>query len=414
MPSGLGILATYSQNHRFDWLFITPNTDSIPNMDRSRFIETSPGRLVGSPVGEWAFVPDPLPPALTEPVGSLPGYAGAMEVVGELRGLTSENLLPNPAVVLRAIQREESLRSSSIEGAYSTAEELLKYELQRERGRGDPEAVQREVHNYELALARGEREVREVGISHDTIRLLHEILMDHPSGEGHWPGVYRAGPVFIGADARFVPPPDEMVEPCLDALLGYIAEPGDDLPPIVRALLVHYQFETIHPFRDGNGRVGRLLLSIMLAEACGLSRPWLHMSDYFERHKGEYVERMFEVSASGAWMEWIGFCLDGVADQGRRVVAQCRGLLGVRTRWHNLVRLEELPQRYLLLADHLLGSPVIDTAKSREVTGVSSAQTARDDLDRLVELGVLERRAETARKNLWYAKEVLRIAHGQG
>jgi Fic family protein len=86
----------------------------------------------------------------------------------------------------------------------------------------------------------------------------------------------------------------------------------------------------------------------------------------------------------------------------------------VRTRWHNLVRLEELPQRYLLLADHLLGSPVIDTAKSREVTGVSSAQTARDDLDRLVELGVLERRAETARKNLWYAKEVLRIAHGQG
>jgi Fic family protein len=134
-------------------------------------------------------------------------------------------------VVLRAIQREESLRSSSIEGAYSTAEELLKYELQRERGRGDPEAVQREVHNYELALARGEREVREVGISHDTIRLLHEILMDHPSGEGHWPGVYRAGPVFIGADARFVPPPDEMVEPCLDALLGYIAEPGDDLPP---------------------------------------------------------------------------------------------------------------------------------------------------------------------------------------
>ncbi|CAE7216858.1 fic [Symbiodinium necroappetens] len=385
-------------------------------MDTSIFTDDAPGRLVPIQDGDVAFVPSPLPPEgfrLTELHKDL--LAEAREVVGELRGVTGSSLLPNPGVLLRAFQREESLRSSSIEGKFVTAEDLLRFELKEVRGigAGGESNDRREVHNAEAALRHGTEHLESRGFDDWLVRALHQTLLEKVRGEDKSPGRYREGQVFIGSDGRFIPPPAYLVTQCMEEFFAYCHAEEPGAHPIVRAAMLHYQFEAIHPFRDGNGRVGRLLLALMLGRWCGLGKPWLYLSEYFERYKDEYISGLFGVSSRNDWGTWVAFCLRAVATQGRRTIRQCNALLRLRSEWGDAVRDAGLHVRNLAIVDHLLGTPAIDTAAAVGVTGVGSPNTARADLERLAGLGILTP-AGDARRVVYYAPRVIDIVHRPG
>lgn len=362
-------------------------------MDTARFQpDAMPGRLVRIENGEQAFVPNPLPPRLELTADIFLLLAQAREEIAVVRGLTDPLNLPDPTVLLRPLQLEESLRSSSLEGTFAEDEELLLFELDAPEA---PEAANRADQTREVANLRQTLQLSASLISqraptvHD-VRSMHQLLLRHVRGQDKSPGEFRAGQVFIGADHRFIPPPGHLVGDAMQSLLAYWANPKDDLPALVRAILAHYQFEAIHPFRDGNGRVGRALLTLMIAQCSSLSAPWIHLSAFFEKHRREYFDTLFDVSASGAWLDWVDFCLRAVMTQAKDTADRCRELLQLRKQWGNEIQQANLKARTLSLIDRLLSLPVIDVETARELLDVKSYMTARTDLDQLVKLNILE------------------------
>ena len=212
------------------------------------------------------------------------------------------------------------------------------------------------------------------------IRQLHEILMRGVRGSEQQPGEFRTIQNQIGYPARFVPPPPDQLLATLDALEKYLHSTAYDYDPLVKAFLAHYQFEAIHPFRDGNGRVGRLLLSWVIAEWCELSNQWLYMSAFFERRKKEYMDLMLNVSTQGAWEAWIRFCLEGVVAQSVDAESRCDKLLALHKDFHH--RLKGGSVRLSKLVDHLFSSPVISVNQYKKLFGVTYP-TARSDLKKL-------------------------------
>lgn len=383
-------------------------------MDITLFVESRPGRLVPIENDESAFVPNPLPPKELElDPDQCELLSDAREVIGELRGVTSLRALPNPGVLLRALQREESLRSSSIEGLYVTAEDLLRFELKQKHASNSDGGKWREVHNADLALKHGTEHLESKEFDKWFFRAVHQTLMEETRGEEKSPGEFREGQVYIGSSGRFIPPPGYLVEQCMDELISFTKEESKDLHGIIKASLLHYQFETIHPFRDGNGRVGRLVFALMLAKWCNLSKPWIYLSEFFEKHKDEYVNLMFNVSAKNDWESWINFCLRAVAQQGRKIINQCNELIDTKQQWTKKITEHELPTRCLALVEHLVGTPIIDTSTAQNLTSVSSPTTARKDLDQLADLGIIQPVAETT-KNVYFAMDIIRIVHRSG
>ncbi len=181
-------------------------------------------------------------------------------------------------------------------------------------------------------------------------------------------------------------------------------------PASVRACVLHYQFETIHPFRDGNGRVGRLLFSLMLSDASDLDEPWFFLSPYFDEHRREYVERLFAVSTDNDWEGWISFCLRAMLAQARRTHSQVMELIRLYRSWRDQLREANAPGGMYRIVEHLFGSPVINTETAKELLDVTTVDTARKRLAELVELGVLVR--IKSRREVWYlATPILRIVH---
>lgn len=385
-------------------------------MDLTLFQDAVPGRLVPIERGWSAFVPDPLPVVGFRPNDQVRELlADAREAIGELRGKTSASLLPNPGVLLRPLQRQESMRSSSLEGTFVSPEELLEFELSKGEREGSPGDIDRwrEVFNYDLALQEGEALVDRHGFSQWLIRALHQRLLGGVRGDEKSPGKYREGQVIIGTAARFIPPPGHFVPECMDALERYCGAPNEPLHALLRSFIIHYQFETIHPFRDGNGRVGRLLLALMHARWLGLDRPWLYMSGYFERHKDEYIDRLFNISARSEWNEWLAFCLRGVVISSRETIDRCGDLLALRAEWED--RIHRSPSasssRLFQLIRHLIGNPILSPTQAKELTGIKSLTTASKDLEELTALGILSGPRGMKPKS-YIAMEVLQIAHG--
>ncbi len=191
----------------------------------------------------------------------------------------------------------------------------------------------------------------------------------------------------VGRPARYVPPPATELPRLLDEFEKYLhADKARD--PLVEAFLVHYQFEAIHPFMDGNGRVGRLLLALTIAEWCGLSNQWLYMSDYFDRNKDEYIDRMFAVSAAGGWTGWVEFCLRGVVQQARDALSRCEQLIELNRRFHDEINSIGGSVRLSKIVDELFISPVVVVSRTAELVNVTYP-TARSDLRKLASVGIL-------------------------
>lgn len=306
-------------------------------MDKERFSHSTAGRVIRIGKGEdayWAFVPHDLPPDLDldEELASL--LADAERSLGELQGLAE--IMPNPHLFVGPFIRSEAVFSSRIEGIEADVVDLYAYEAGQLSlpGLGRPGVSASdvwEVLNYVRALEYGLERVGRSPVSLRLIRELHLRLMGGLIGERATPGEFRRSQNWIGRpgatlqEADFVPSPPTEMRSALNSLEKYLQ--GDDrYPPLVRLALIHYQFETIHPFIDGNGRVGRILLSLLLVHWRLVPLPLLHLSAYFERHRDEYYQLLIGVSERGAWKAWLAFFLQGVAEQSRDAMTRAKQL----------------------------------------------------------------------------------------
>lgn len=380
-------------------------------MDPKLFTAESPGKIVPVNLGsgrDWAFIPEDLPPRWEFPARLWPLLIQAKEALGTLNGIGQ--VLPHPQLLLRPLQVREAITSSSIEGTYVTPKQLLLYELDPQEPQTADERVAdwKEVSNYRRALARGCELLNEIPICKRLIRELHGELMSGVRGERKSPGRFRDCQVQIGSRARFVPPPHSDVEGLLDRLEGYIHSDDEKFDLLVRCYLVHYQFEAIHPFKDGNGRVGRVLLALMTSQWHGHSRPWLYMSAYFEKFRDEYVDCLYEISTRGAWEKWIEFCLRGTVVQANDSIRRCHAFLELRTQY--LARIESPSPRTHQLIERLFETPIITISWVSRVFQIAY-HTAQADVERLVKAGILMEVPDEYPRTFG-AKELIDAAYG--
>lgn len=316
----------------------------------------------------------------------------------------------DPSVIVRPLQQREALRSSSLEGTYASPRELLLYELtpRDPTSEGDHANAWREVQNYNLALRHGAATLGERGLSFSLIGELHRLLLSDVRGRDRTPGEFRKGQVYIGASHRFTPPPVTHLAECLDGLRRYLDAPTGNHDPLVRCFLFHYQLETIHPFSDGNGRVGRLLLSLMIQAWCEMSGPWIYLSAFFDQHKDEYIDRLFAVSARGAWSEWIEFCLRATVVQTSDTIKRAAALLTLREEYRRRVdKIRGGSVRLTRIVDGLFENAFVRISDLPGRLGVTYP-TAKADTDRLIEATILRELPSVSPRTL-YAHELFRI-----
>jgi Fic family protein len=287
--------------------------------------------------------------------------------------------------------RQEAVLSSQIEGTQASLTDVLAFEAEAE---GAAEGDVEEVVNYVAAMNHGLRRLQEFPLSLRLIREIHERLMRGVRGQERQPGEFRNTQNWIGgqgstlATATFVPPPPGVMQQALSRLEAFLHEPG--LPPLVHAALAHAQFETIHPFLDGNGRVGRLLITFLLCRGGVLSRPLLYLSHYLKRHRQEYYDRLQAVRVDGRWEEWLLFFLRGVSDVAAEAQATAGKILALRESHRAQLASEGRASGNLLNAlDRLFEHPVITVRTLERDLDVSYA-TANNVLTRMLELGLIE------------------------
>jgi Fic family protein len=380
-------------------------------MDDAQFTEKKSGQLVRitSPEEDWAFVPAPLPPRWSFSPSLWPLLVKAKEELARLDGIGLT--LPNPQLLLLPLQHREALRSSSLEGTYATAKELLLFELHPRKPKSSRDRANEwlEVSNYGSALRQGMQLLHKLPLSLRVIRKLHSTLLEGVRGRESQPGEFRQLQVHVGSDRRFIPPPPSYLSGCLDQFEKRMNESDSQYDPLVRCYLLHYQFEAIHPFRDGNGRVGRVLLAIMIYKWCGLSLPWLYMSAYFERYKDEYIGNLFRVSTEGAWEKWVKFCLKGTLSQAQDSIRRCRALGALKKEFHS--RATEVSVRSHTIIEELFAVPLISVSALAREHSVSYP-TAKSDINRLVKLGLLHRLKDIYPLT-YFAPDIMNIAYGE-
>ena len=276
-----------------------------------------------------AFVPHPLPPEPALDLGVLQEtMEKALLALGQLDSLST--LLPDVHQFLYTYVRKEAVLSSQIEGTQSTLSDLLLFELKEAPGTPLDDVI--EVSNYVAALEHGiSRLDGELPLCNRLVREIHDKLLSHGRGSGKMPGEFRRSQNWIGGTrpgrARFVPPPPHAVEDCMADLERFYHKEDEGLPALLRAGLAHVQFETIHPFLDGNGRVGRLMITLALYDAGTIHQPLLYLSLYFKQHRDRYYTLLDEVRENGDWEAWLEFFFNGVAQTAQEAVSTAQRLL---------------------------------------------------------------------------------------
>ena len=337
----------------------------------------------------WIFHPKPLPPAPALEAPRLQGLADrANQALGRLDGITL--LLPNPDQFLYSYIRKEAVLSAQIEGTQSSLSELLAYE--HEELPGVPRAEVAEPLNYVRALYHGlERIEGGFPLSNRLLREIHAILMEGVRGGDQTPGEFRTSQNWIGGtrpgNARFVPPPPHEVGRAMGDLELFLHDRPVATPILFKAAFAHAQFETVHPFLDGNGRLGRLLVSLLLCgEGRVLSKPLLYLSLYLKQHREAYYERLQRVRTHGEWEEWVGFFLDGVVEVAGSTAETTRRLLSLverdRQRIHQLGRAGVSAGRLHDIATREIVFRIPDAARKLETNEVTVGNAARN-LERL-------------------------------
>ena len=357
----------------------------------------------------WAYVPNPLPPKIEMDWKLVGLLSKADSKLGELSG--AGQLLTNPNLLIRPFIRREAVMSSRIENTQSGLEDLFLFEADET----EPPLMSdvREVLNYVRAMEYGIKRLEDLPISSRLICEIHEILMKGVRGEGATPGLLRTSQNWIGSpgcdltNATYVPPQVPEMQRCFSDLEKYIHSDSQE-PTLIQCALVHYQFEAIHPFLDGNGRIGRLLITFMLLEKGLLSQPLLYLSDFFERHRDEYYKLLLNVSQKGDWKAWLTFFLNGVRQQSEDALLTVQELLNLQSEYRALGTGRRVPKSVNPLIDYLFASPAVSVSELSKVWEISFP-TVQRGVDYLIKKGILREITRRSRNRLFVADEILNI-----
>jgi Fic family protein len=373
--------------------------------DPNSFSPAAPGKLIPLQDGHFAFAPDPLPPNIEYEARIVGPLEAATLALGQLKGIGS--MLPNPHMLIGVFQQREALSSSRIEGTVADQQELLFAEIDRKT---EPTESVREVRNYIDALNFGLKQLEKLPVCLRLIRDTHRKLLRGVRGQEQRPGEFRDVQNYVGKpggfnNARYIPPPVPQMNESLDRFEIFLHEQSE-IPALIRLALIHYQFEAIHPFRDGNGRIGRVLLSLLLTDWKLLSKPLLYLSAYFDRHRDEYFDHLLAISQRGAWNDWIVFFLQGVAQQARDAVDRAQKLLALRDEYRVRLLSAHAPGSCLLLIDNLFELPALSVPLAATRLKMSYPGANRNVL-KLVEAGILEATPQRSHPKLFLARGVL-------
>lgn len=369
------------------------------------------GRYIQQSTGYKAFLPAPLPP---EPPlvydGELQTLLSAADRdIGRLDALAA--LLPNPNLFVAMYVRHEAVLSSQIEGTQSTLEDVLAFEA--EALRDDTPRDVEEVVNYIRAMNHGLQRLPELPLSLRLLREIHAELMRGVRGGDKSPGEFRVSQNWIGGrgstlrTAAFIPPPPHEVMNALGQLERFLHEARGSVPLLVRCALAHAQFETIHPFLDGNGRVGRLLITLMLCEDGALTRPLLYLSLYLKARRAEYYDRLTAIRQQGHWEEWVAFFLRGVSSTARAATQTAKDIVALRSAHQQAVARQA---KALALIDHLLRQPTVSIKRVGTLLGCT-APTATKLVREFEERGWLRELTGYGRNRLWRYQPYVDLFH---
>lgn len=368
------------------------------------------------PSGHWittlegyrAFHPNPLPPRLDWTPALVAAMADASMLIGRLAG--EGRRLPNPHVLIRPFIRREAVLSSRIEGTQATLGELLAAEAGASVERSPDDL--REVANYVLALEHGLKRLKTLPLSLRLVRELHERLMTGTRGRQATPGEFRRSQNWIGrpgatlAQARYVPPPPDVLIEHLSSWEKFLHERM--LPPLVHVALAHYQFEAIHPFLDGNGRVGRLLITLQLCERDILPAPLLYLSAFFEATRADYYSGLRGVSENGDWERWVQYFLNGIARQSEDALSRAERLNYLFANWRKQLSGRAGTKVAFQLSEMIATNPFLTPRGAEEKLGLAY-NTVMRAIGQLEKLKVLREVSEAKRGRVYCAKAVLDI-----
>ncbi|TCJ90158.1 Fic family protein [Nocardia alba] len=374
------------------------------------FCAAQQANVVRADNGYRAFSPPPLPPIVQMSPKLVRRLSSADRAVGELAGLGRG--LPSPELFGRALVRREAVLSSRIEGIVASLSDVAMYEVERPaRPRGDVQ----EVFNYMSAMDHVLDPGRRLPLSLSLLREAHRILMTGVRGDYATPGEFRRSQNWIGPPgstidtAKYVPPPPESLWQGLDAFEKFLHADGE-LPPLLAIAAVHYQFEAIHPFIDGNGRIGRLLVVMLLVEWQLLPGPLLDLSAYIEPRRDRYYEGLLRVSTEGDWLGWFDFFLEVIEEQARDSLARAVRLDALRTELRLRVARARSSGLLPILIDELFRSPIIGIANAMKALDVTH-RSATLNVEKLVEAGILVE-VTRARTRFFAAPDVLAVMNG--
>lgn len=380
-------------------------------MQPDAFTSQERGTVRRDPTGFWAFCPKPLPRDYRTPQTLASLLDEATGAVHRLGGVG--RLLPNPHLLIGPHLRIEAVLSSRIEGTKTEVTQLLRVEA-GEKPTLDEADDAREVRNYIVAMQHGIERIREgFPVSIRLFREMHERLLAGARGQHRRPGELRQSPVWIGGnnlnDAVFVPPPpDEMVR-ALSDLERFLHQ--RTLPLLVQLALAHYQFEAIHPFLDGNGRIGRLLIPLMLLERGALSQPLLYLSAYFEERRSDYYDHLLAISQRGDLTPWLSFFLEGVRRQARDAEERTIRLVDLQQRMRDELLAEKRPTSVLRLADLLFAAPLLSAPMAVSWLKVTRP-TVHAAIAALEERGDLREITGRQRRRLYEAPLIYQAVYG--
>ena len=356
----------------------------------------------------WAYVPNPLPPKIELDWALVNLLSKADRKLEKLSD--AGQLLPNAHLLIRPLLiRRESVTSSRIENTQSGLEDLFFFEAVETEP--PPVSDVKEVINYIRAMEHGIERLEDLPISYRLICEIHEILMQGVRDENATPGLMRTSQNWIGGntpmDATYVPPPVPEMKQCFSDLEKYIHSNAQE-PALIQCALVHYQFEAIHPFVDGNGRIGRLLITFMLLEKKLLSQPLLYLSDFFERYREEYYRLLLNVSQKGDWKAWLTFFLNGVRQQSEDALSTIQKLLDLQNQYKEIAVGRRVPKVVNRLIDYLFASPVISISALSKTWEIPFP-TIQRGVDYLIGKGKLSEITGQRRNRLFVANEIFNI-----
>lgn len=407
-------------------------------MNPEDFSNSPSGKTIQTRQGYWAYVPNTLPPPIEYNGTVVQLISEAERALGELSGAGS--LLPNPNILISPYIRREAVSSSRIEGTQASLSDLFFFEASG--AEESPRSDVQEVQNYVRAIDYGLERLKELPLSIPLLCEIHGILFKGLKGEDNPPGEVRRRQNWIGPpgrslyEATFVPPPVEELKPVLDALDQYLqsrpitasggiapqrlrrdpAQGGEGAltePSLIQCALVHYQFEVAHPFTDGNGRIGRLLVTFFLREKGLLGQPILYLSEFFDKYKDEYYQKLLGVSQKGAWPGWFEFFLRGVAHQARAALADARKIIELHAEYQTgLGRTKKIPGAAQRLIEEIFFNPVISVAGLSRKWSLPF-NSVKKGVQRLVEIGILKESTGKKRDRLFVAPKLMKLLTSQ-